>query len=87
MVSIGAVAHDAISRLHADLCFIGLTGLHPQEGATTGNYEEAAIKRAIIGRSAEVVSLVTAEKLGAVSAHVISPLARSPPPSCPAAPD
>jgi DeoR/GlpR family transcriptional regulator of sugar metabolism len=74
MVSIGAVAHDAINRIHTDLCFIGLTGLHPQEGATTGNYEEAAIKRAIIGRSAEVVSLVTAEKLGAVSAHVICPL-------------
>lgn len=71
MVSIGAVALEAISRLHADLCFIGLTGLHPQEGATTGNYEEAAIKRAIIGRSADVVTLVTAEKLGAVSAHVI----------------
>ena len=74
MVSIGAVALEAISRLHADLCFIGLTGLHPQEGATTGNYEEAAIKRAIIGRSADVVSLVTAEKLGAVSPHAICQL-------------
>lgn len=71
MVSIGAVTLEAISLLRADLCFIGLTGLHPQEGATTGNYEEAAIKRAIIGRAAETVSLVTAEKLGAVSPHVI----------------
>ena len=71
MVSIGAVALEAISRLRADLCFIGLTGLHRHEGATTGNYEEAAIKRAIIGRSADVVSLVTAEKLGAVSPHMI----------------
>ena len=75
MVSIGAVALDAISQLRADLCFLGLTGLHSVEGATTGNYEEAAIKRAIIGRSADVVTLVTAEKLGAVSPHVICQVA------------
>ena len=71
MVSVGAVALDAISRLHVDLCFVGLTGLHPRHGATTGNYEEAAIKRAIVGRSHDIVSLVTTEKLGAVSPHVI----------------
>jgi DeoR/GlpR family transcriptional regulator of sugar metabolism len=75
MVSVGAAAVEAISRLRADLCFIGLTGLHPGEGATTGNYEEAAIKRAIIERSAETISLVTAEKLGAVSPYVMCPLA------------
>ena len=58
-------------RLRADLLLLGLTGLHPEEGATTGNFEEAAIKRAIAGRAAEVVSLVTAEKIGAVSQHSI----------------
>jgi DeoR/GlpR family transcriptional regulator of sugar metabolism len=71
MVATGAVALDAIARLRVDLCFIGLTGLHPQEGATTGNYEEAAIKRVLVTRSAEVVTLVTAEKLGAVSPYTV----------------
>lgn len=73
MVSTGAAALDAIARLRADVFFLGLTALHPEEGATTGNYEEAALKRAIAARSAEVVVLATAEKLGAVSPHQIGP--------------
>ncbi len=69
MVAVGAAALEAITRIRTDLAFIGLTGLHPKEGGTTGDYEEAAIKRAIIGRAAEVAVLLTSEKLGAVSAH------------------
>ncbi|WP_373503552.1 DeoR/GlpR family DNA-binding transcription regulator [Aestuariivirga sp.] len=75
MVNVGAIAFETINRLRADLCFIGLTGLHAGEGATTGNFEEAAIKRLIISRSAETVSIVTTEKLGAVSLHAICPAA------------
>jgi DeoR/GlpR family transcriptional regulator of sugar metabolism len=69
MVAVGAAALDVISRTRTDLAFVGLTGLHPREGGTTGDYEEAAIKRAIIARAAEVAVLITSEKLGAVSAH------------------
>jgi DeoR/GlpR family transcriptional regulator of sugar metabolism len=69
MVAVGAAALDQIQRLGIDLAFIGLTGLHAKEGGTTGDYEEAAIKRAVIARSAETVALMTAEKLGAVSAY------------------
>jgi DeoR/GlpR family transcriptional regulator of sugar metabolism len=68
MVAVGAEALEQIQRLRIDLGFVGLTGLHPEEGGTTGDFEEAAIKRAMIARSAETVVLVTAEKLGAVSA-------------------
>ena len=69
MVAIGAAAFEQIQRLNIDLAFIGLTGFHPKEGGTTGDYEEAAIKRAVIARSAETVALVTSEKIGAVSAY------------------
>jgi DeoR/GlpR family transcriptional regulator of sugar metabolism len=71
MVAVGAAALDQIHRLHIDLAFVGLTGLHPQEGGTTGDFEEAAIKRAVITRSAETVALMTREKLGAVSAYAV----------------
>jgi DeoR/GlpR family transcriptional regulator of sugar metabolism len=74
MVTVGAAALEAISRLHIDLSFIGVTGLHPQEGGTTGDFEEAAIKRAVIARSAETVLLVTSEKIGAVSAYSVCAL-------------
>jgi DeoR/GlpR family transcriptional regulator of sugar metabolism len=69
MVAVGAEALEQIQRLRIDLGFVGLTGLHPQEGGTTGDFEEAVIKRAIVARSAEVAVLVTAEKLNAVSAY------------------
>lgn len=68
MVAVGAEALEQIQRLRIDLSFVGLTGLHPEEGGTTGDFEEAVIKRAVVARSAEAVVLVTAEKLGAVSA-------------------
>ncbi|QIG52076.1 DeoR/GlpR transcriptional regulator [Nordella sp. HKS 07] len=71
MVAVGAEALEQIQRLRIDLGFVGLTGLHPEEGGTTGDFEEAAIKRAIIARAAEAVSLITSEKLGAVSAYSV----------------
>ena len=69
MVTVGAAALEAINRTRTDLAFIGLTGLHPKEGGTTGDYEEAAIKSAIMAKAAETAVLLTSEKLGAVSAH------------------
>jgi DeoR/GlpR family transcriptional regulator of sugar metabolism len=69
MVAVGASALDQIQRLRIDVGFVGLTGLHPQDGGTTGDFEEAAIKRVIIERSAEAIALVTREKIGAVSAY------------------
>jgi DeoR/GlpR family transcriptional regulator of sugar metabolism len=71
MVAVGAAALDQIQRLHIDLAFIGLTGLHAKEGGTTGDFEEAAIKRAVVARSAETVALMTSEKIGAVSAYAV----------------
>lgn len=74
MVAVGAEALEQIQRLRIDLAFVGLTGLHPKEGGTTGDFEEAAIKRAFIARSGETVALVTSEKLGAVSAFAVCAL-------------
>lgn len=72
MVAVGAAAVAAIQTQRYDLFILGLTGLHPEEGLTTGDFEEAEIKRAIMARSAETVSLVTSEKLGATSVHTIA---------------
>lgn len=75
IVTTGARSAEAISRIRADLYFMGVTGLHPDTGATTGDAEEAAMKRMICGQSAETIVLATAEKLGAASAYGIVPLA------------
>ena len=72
MVSTGAAALAAIGTLRPDIFFLGATAIHPAHGLSTGDYEEAAIKRAIAARAAETMTLLTEEKLGAVSPHHIA---------------
>jgi len=76
MVATGAVTHDAYARLRADLCFLGVTGLHPDIGLTTGDAEEAAIKRRMIDSAGETVVLATPDKIGTASPWAIAPLER-----------
>lgn len=73
VVAVGAAAIEAIARIHADICFIGVTGIHPQAGLSTGDLEEAHVKRALIGSAAETYVLISAEKLNAASPYVIVP--------------
>src|SRR5690606_6943346 len=67
-VACGAAAVEAASRVSADLAFIGVTGVHAT-GLTTGDPEEAAMKRVLAGRAAETYVLASSEKLGAASRY------------------
>ncbi len=75
MVAVGAVAAEAIAKIRADAYYMGVTGVHPEVGITTGDAEEAAIKHALSRQAAETVVLVSSEKLGAASPFLIMPLA------------
>ncbi|MDO1583360.1 DeoR/GlpR family DNA-binding transcription regulator [Rhizobium oryzicola] len=75
VVAVGSISAEAIAKIRVDAFFMGVTGLHPETGATTGNREEAAIKRLIAHQSAETIVLATREKLGAASPYDIVPLA------------
>ncbi|HEV7776561.1 MAG TPA: DeoR/GlpR family DNA-binding transcription regulator [Luteibacter sp.] len=72
MVAVGAAAIEAIGHIRADVYFMGVTGVHPTEGLSTGDLEEAYVKRALASRAAEVVVLASAEKINAASAYVIA---------------
>ena len=74
LVTVGAATMDAISRVHADAYFMGVTGIHPSKGLSTGDFEEAQVKRALMAAAAETIVLASSEKLNAVSPHVIAPL-------------
>lgn len=74
VVAVGAAVHEAAARINADLFFMGVTGVHKTAGLTTGNYEEAGIKRALAGRAAETVVMVSKEKLNSASAFAIGDL-------------
>lgn len=71
MVATGAAALSAIGTLRPDIFFLGATAIHPAHGLSTGDYEEAAVKRAIAAQSAETITLLTEEKFNAVSPHRI----------------
>ncbi|MDH7788558.1 DeoR/GlpR family transcriptional regulator of sugar metabolism [Ochrobactrum sp. 19YEA23] len=75
IVTVGSVAAEAISRIRMDAYFMGVTGLHPETGATTGDNDEAAIKRLIARQSAETIVVATREKLGVASPYQVVPLA------------
>ncbi|GFZ97104.1 DeoR/GlpR family DNA-binding transcription regulator [Dyella caseinilytica] len=72
IVTVGAAAIEAIGHIRADTYFMGVTGVHPTEGLSTGDLEEAYVKRALVARAAEVVVLASAEKLNAASPYVIA---------------
>ncbi|MDM0066633.1 DeoR/GlpR family DNA-binding transcription regulator [Variovorax sp. J31P207] len=77
VVTVGAATMEAISRIRADTYFMGVTGVQAEAGLTTGDMEEAQVKRALMDASAETVVLASSEKLGAVSAWQVHPLKRA----------
>jgi DeoR/GlpR family transcriptional regulator of sugar metabolism len=74
MVNVGATVIDAASRLRADIYFMGVAGVHPEAGLSTGDAEEAAVKRALHERAAETIVLASAEKLMAASPFLVTSL-------------
>ena len=76
MVAMGPETAEAFGRLRADLCFVGVTGVHPGLGLTTGDSDEAALKRVMANAAAEIVVLATPDKLGHASPWGILPLGR-----------
>jgi DeoR/GlpR family transcriptional regulator of sugar metabolism len=71
VVAVGAATIEAISQIRADIFFLGVTGVHPKTGLTTGDYEEAAVKRALSHAAAETFVLASAEKLNAASPYAV----------------
>jgi DeoR/GlpR family transcriptional regulator of sugar metabolism len=73
-VACGAAAAEAAAAVTADVFLLGVTGVHPDAGLTTGDADEAAMKRALAARAAETYVLASAEKLGAASPYAVLPL-------------
>lgn len=67
IVAVGAATIAAIGQIRADLYFMGVTGIHPEVGLSTGDFEEAQVKRALCRSAAETIVLASKEKLGAAS--------------------
>src|SRR5262245_3368927 len=74
MAAVGAATVEAIGRIEADVCVLGVCSLHPEIGISVLDLEESYVKRAMIEHSAEVVAVTTADKLGSAGSYVVGPL-------------
>ncbi len=74
MVAMGPETAETFSLIRADLCLLGVTGVHPELGLTTGDAGEAALKRIMAQAAAETVVLATADKIGRASPWGVGPL-------------
>lgn len=72
-VACGAAAVEAAQQVSADLCLLGVTGVHPEAGLTTGDPDEAAMKRALAARAADTYILASSEKIGTASRYRVLP--------------
>ncbi|WP_250009652.1 DeoR/GlpR family DNA-binding transcription regulator [Actinoplanes sp. M2I2] len=70
-VTCGAITAEAARGVAADLFLLGVTGVHHRAGLTTGDADEAALKRTLSSRAAETYVLASAEKIGAVSPYTV----------------
>lgn len=72
-VTCGAATAEAAQSITADLFLLGVTGVHQEAGLTTGDPDEAAMKRTLATRSAETYVLASAEKIGTASPFTVLP--------------
>lgn len=73
-VTSGAAAAEAAQSIQADIFLLGVTGVHHEAGLTTGDADEAAMKRALAARAADTYVLASSEKIGAASPFTVLPL-------------
>ncbi|MGJ8694587.1 MAG: DeoR/GlpR family DNA-binding transcription regulator [Thalassotalea sp.] len=73
MVTMGARALEALTHIQADIYFMGVTGVHSERGLTTGDLEEAYMKRALSEHAAETIVMASDEKIDAASAYLVLP--------------
>lgn len=74
MAVAGAEAVGALQSVRADLCILGVAGLHPDLGISMLNLEEVYVKRAMVVGAAEVAAVITGDKLGTAAQYVVGPL-------------
>lgn len=70
----GAVAAEAVQGISADLYLLVTAGVHPTEGLTVTDCDEAALKRMLVRRTADTYVLASLEKIGTVAPYTVAGL-------------
>jgi DeoR/GlpR family transcriptional regulator of sugar metabolism len=76
MVTIGMDVIQVVSKIKADICFIGASSINIKQGLTEIGYEISIVKKAMIKASDRVVSMFSSNKLNTKMPHVVCDLSQ-----------
>lgn len=71
MVTIGMDVIQVLSKIKADICFIGASSINLKQGLTEVGYEVSIVKKAMIDSSDKVVSMFASNKLNTKMPHIV----------------
>lgn len=71
MVTIGMDVVQVLSKLKADICFMGSSSINVRLGLTEMGYEVSLVKKAMMQSTEKVVCMVTSEKLNTKMPYVV----------------
>lgn len=74
MVTIGMDVIQVLSKIKADICFIGASSINVKQGLTEVGYEVSIVKKAMIESSDKVVSMFASSKLNTKMPHIVCDL-------------
>lgn len=69
------LAGTVLEQIHADLCFVGCSGIDPATGITNVNLPEADVKRRMLTASERSIVVADGSKLGVSYQSRVAPLA------------
>lgn len=73
MVNLGIDTVESLLMMRADQYIMGVYNIDPQNGTSVPTLAEAQVKRAMAKISTEILGLVTSDKLGTVTHHIVIP--------------
>lgn len=76
LAAVGTWAEQALGDIRVDVAFLGTNGLTVEDGLSTPDLAEAAIKRALVAAAARTVVLTDHSKIGRTELAVVAPLSR-----------
>lgn len=76
MVTIGIDVMQVLSKIKADICFLGASSISIKQGLTEIGYEVSIVKKAMIESSERVVSMFSSNKLNTKMPHSVCDLSQ-----------
>ena len=71
MVTIGIDVVQVLSKIKADICFLGVSSIDDNQGLTEKGYEVSVVKKEMIKASGKVIALATSDKINGKMMHKV----------------